>query len=79
MSLIEVLDKAAADEENPKTDLERFFVVLKGMTIYGYYTSEVGIASGSGIHRQHLLGAPPSAPILNTRDDVAISQRRGSG
>lgn len=43
VSLIEVLDKAAANEENPKTDLERFFVVLKGMTIYGYYTSEVGI------------------------------------
>jgi hypothetical protein len=43
MSLTEVLDKAAANEENPKTDLERFFVLLKGTTIYGYYTSEVGI------------------------------------
>jgi len=43
MSLAEVLDKAAANEENPKTDLERFFVLLKRTTIYGYYTSEVGI------------------------------------
>ena len=43
MSLVEVLDKAAANEENPKPILERFFVVLEGMTIYGYYTSEVGI------------------------------------
>lgn len=41
--LTEVLDKAAANEENPKTDLERFFVLLKETTIYGYYTSEVGI------------------------------------
>lgn len=43
MSLTEVLDKAAANEESPKTDLERFFILLKGATIYGYYTSEIGI------------------------------------
>ena len=42
-SLTEVLDMAAANEEHPETDLERFFVLLKETTIYGYYTSEVGI------------------------------------
>jgi hypothetical protein len=43
MSITDLLDKAGANEEDPKTELERFFVLLKGTTIYGYYTSEVGI------------------------------------
>jgi hypothetical protein len=42
-SLAEALHKAAADEENPQTDLERFFVSLKQMTVNGYYTSATGI------------------------------------
>ena len=42
-SLTEALQKAAENEENPKTDLDRFFVSLKSMTVNGYYTSEVGI------------------------------------
>ena len=42
-SLTDALAKAAAREEQPSTDLERFFVVLKGMTVDGYYTSEIGI------------------------------------
>jgi hypothetical protein len=42
-SLAEVLQRAAASEENPKTDLDRFFVLLKQMTVNGYYTSATGI------------------------------------
>jgi hypothetical protein len=42
-SLAEVLRRAAANEENPTTDLERFFVLLKQMTVNGYYTSATGI------------------------------------
>jgi hypothetical protein len=42
-SLAEALRKAAANEENPQTDLERFFVSLKFMTVNGYYTSATGI------------------------------------
>jgi hypothetical protein len=42
-SLAEALRRAAANEENPKTDLEQFFVLLKQMTINGYYTSATGI------------------------------------
>jgi len=30
-------------EKYPKTDLERFFVLLKQMTVNGYYTSATGI------------------------------------
>jgi hypothetical protein len=42
-SLADALHKAAAGEENPTSDLERFFVSLKHMTVNGYYTSETGI------------------------------------
>jgi hypothetical protein len=42
-SLAEALRRAAGNEENPKTDLERFFVLLKQMTVNGYYTSATGI------------------------------------
>jgi hypothetical protein len=42
-SLAETLHRAAANEENPNTDLERFFVLLKQMTVNGYYTSATGI------------------------------------
>jgi hypothetical protein len=42
-SLAEALRKAATNEENPKTELERFFVLLKEMTVNGYYTSSIGI------------------------------------
>jgi hypothetical protein len=42
-SLAEVLDRASLEEESPKTDHGRFFVLLKQMTVNGYYTSATGI------------------------------------
>ena len=42
-SLAEALAKAAAHEEHPTTHLEHFFAALKGMTVNGYYTSQIGI------------------------------------
>jgi len=42
-SLASALDQAASNEENPQTELERFFVSLKQMTVDAYYTSEIGI------------------------------------
>ena len=42
-SLAEVLQRAADNEEDPKTDLDRFFVMLKQITVNGYYTSATGI------------------------------------
>ena len=42
-SLAEALAGASAGEANPQTDLERFFVKLKQMTLVGYYSSEIGI------------------------------------
>jgi hypothetical protein len=42
-SLSQALAKSALHEGRPATDLERFFAVLKGMTIEGYYTSAIGI------------------------------------
>ncbi|HXW13060.1 MAG TPA: gluconate 2-dehydrogenase subunit 3 family protein [Terriglobia bacterium] len=42
-SLADALAQAAAHEGHPTTELERFFAVLKPMTVNGYYTSEIGI------------------------------------
>ena len=40
---VAVLTRMAASEKDPKTAEEKFFRELKGTTIYGYYTSEIGI------------------------------------
>jgi len=42
-SIGDALAKAAAGESDPHTEIERFFVILKRMTVDGYYTSEIGI------------------------------------
>jgi len=42
-SLEAALARAAAGEANPQSSLERFFVTLKDMTVFGYYSSEIGI------------------------------------
>lgn len=42
-SLEAAVAEAAQQEEAPKTDLARFFVALKRMTVDAYYTSSVGI------------------------------------
>ncbi len=39
----EVVSKMARNEGDPRTDVERFFVLMKRTTIDGYYTSQVGI------------------------------------
>jgi hypothetical protein len=38
-----LLAAMSANERDPQTPLERFFVVTKTATIQGYYTSEIGI------------------------------------
>jgi hypothetical protein len=40
---VAVLTRIAANEKEPKSPEEQFFRELKGATIYGYYTSEIGI------------------------------------
>jgi hypothetical protein len=58
-SLEAVLAQAAAEEEKPESELGRFFVDLKRMTVDGYYTSSTGIHDEMGyIGNQHLTAAP---------------------
>jgi hypothetical protein len=42
-TLADALIKSAENEENPKTELDHFFVLLKQTTVDGYYTSQIGI------------------------------------
>jgi hypothetical protein len=58
-TLTEALHRAAANEENPATDLERFFVLLKQMTVNGYYTSATGIHQEMEYVGNAYLGAFP--------------------
>ena len=59
-SLSDALQLAAANEENPTTDLERFFVLLKQMTVNGYYTSATGIHQDMEYVGNAYLGAFPA-------------------
>ena len=57
--LEDVLARAAGEEEAPNSELGRFFIDLKRMTVDGYYTSSVGIHAEMGyIGNQHLTSAP---------------------
>ena len=38
-----LLTKLAQGENDPKSDGEKFFRLLKGSTVFGYYTSDIGI------------------------------------
>lgn len=38
-----ILTEISANERNPETPLEMFFVMTKRATVQGYYTSEIGI------------------------------------
>lgn len=58
-SLAEALHKASLNEEDPKIDLDRFFVVLKQMTVDGYYTSATGIHKDMQYIGNAYLGAFP--------------------
>jgi hypothetical protein len=59
-SLSEAVQLAAANEENPTSDLERFFVILKQMTVNGYYTSATGIHQDMEYVGNAYLGAFPA-------------------
>lgn len=40
---VTLLKKISKNEYNARSDEERFFVAIKGLTVDGYYTSQVGI------------------------------------
>lgn len=54
-----VLAQAAREEGAPTSELGRFFIELKRMTVDGYYTSTIGIHDEMGyVGNQHLTAAP---------------------
>jgi hypothetical protein len=63
-SLAEALARAAAREEHPSTELEHFFVMLKKMTIDGYYTSEIGIHQDLEYEGNTYVAVFPGCPRL---------------
>ena len=63
-SIGDALAKAATSESDPHTEIERFFVILKRMTVDGYYTSEIGIRQDlnydGNTYLDRFLGCEPS-------------------
>jgi hypothetical protein len=58
-SLEAAVAEAAREEKDPKTELGRFFVTLKRMTVDGYYTSAVGIHQDMKYQgNDHLTSSP---------------------
>jgi Gluconate 2-dehydrogenase subunit 3 len=58
-SLVDGLAKAAANEADPKTELEHFFAALKQMTVNGYYTSSIGVHQDLGYRGNSYLSSFP--------------------
>lgn len=58
--LEDVVRQAALEEQHPRTELGRFFVDLKRMTIDGYYTSSVGIHQEIGYEGNEYRKAAPA-------------------
>jgi hypothetical protein len=61
-SAAEALAHAAALADQPGSELGRFFVVLKEMTVNGYYTSEIGIHQDLQYVGNTYLAAFPGCP-----------------
>jgi len=58
--LEDVVRRAALEEQHPQTELGRFFVDLKRMTIDGYYTSSIGIHQEMGYEGNEYRKAAPA-------------------
>jgi hypothetical protein len=67
-SAAEVLHTVSLNEEHPKTDLDHFFVLLKSMTVDGYYTSAIGIHQEMEYQGNKYLGAFPGCPHPEHQD-----------
>lgn len=62
-SLREALAKSAAHEGHAASDLERFFPILKQMTVNGYYTSAIGIHQDLQYQGNTYLSAFPGCAL----------------
>ena len=74
-SMDEALRKAAANEDNPQTDLERFFVSLKVMTVNGYYSLS---ATGIRHNEMEYVGNNVSLAGMPSRHRSALSSPKSS-
>lgn len=54
-----LLDKVSANENHPASPAEHFFVEVKKATLFGYYTSEIGLLQELGYKGNEALGSFP--------------------
>ncbi len=58
---IALLDRLAAHEKQPREPAERFFTLMKAATLFGYYTSEIGVREELQDKGPEVLGEFPGA------------------
>ena len=56
---VAALELAARNEANPSTPAEHFFVDLKALTVFGYYTTEIGLLRELGYKGNAALASFP--------------------
>jgi hypothetical protein len=54
-----LLDKVSANEKSPGSPAEHFFVDVKKATLFGYYTSEIGLLRELGYQGNQALASFP--------------------
>ena len=57
-----LLDRLAAAEKSPSSPAEHFFADMKSATLFGYYTSQVGLVKELGYMGNAALSAFPGCP-----------------
>jgi gluconate 2-dehydrogenase gamma chain len=57
-----LLNRLAAAEKNPKSPAEHFFVDVKSATLFGYYTSQIGLVKELGYMGNAVLPGFPGCP-----------------
>lgn len=81
-SLDDWLARTAANERNPRTVLDLFFVKLKQMTVEGYYTSRIGIHQElhyqGNTYQTEFKGCTHAEHQTRAGDIVGAARRRGS-
>ncbi|MBI1899268.1 MAG: gluconate 2-dehydrogenase subunit 3 family protein [Acidobacteria bacterium] len=54
-----LLNQVARNEKQPRTEAERLFASMKTMTVFGYYSAEIGLRKGLGYRGGQALRSFP--------------------
>lgn len=62
-----LLNRLAAAEKNPGSPAEHFFADVKSATLFGYYTSRIGLVTELGYQGNAVMPGFPGCPVTELR------------